>query len=967
MHTCVMSTTLYTILGMVHLILILTALLAAGVPGAAAQPSPSNATLRDEIDGLNAAMVATFKRDPVSVATFYTDEALIVGGGRRSQGRAAVIEYWKGAAMFAEWTLETLQTGGSVEAPWQYSRSVVVSRSGSTMETFFLGLLRRHPSGDLKMHVDAYSRERKVVGPAEAARITDTWLRATRGDVNALKVIADDPFAIFASTSRPPEGVQQGNAAIVEAVANAVDERYVFPDVAPKIAGHIRERARQGAYDKLTGGELADALTHDLREQNGDRHLSVQYQPGQPAAPGGADLVRQTPGASAASAEMMRRRNYFLNRAERLDGNIGYLDVRRFFGQTDEARDAVAGAMAFLARTDAIIIDVRYVPGGDVRMVDLLASYFFDKVVPTLATYFRPRNETIQRSTLESVPGRRRPDIPVYVLISRDTGSAAEDFAFLLRQTGRATLVGGRTAGAGHSNVIVGIGGGYSVSVSVGRTYDPKTNEGWEGTGVQPHVRAAADDALDTAHRLAVSALIDKAKDSASQRELSWTRDMLDARRTPVAVEAKTLQSYAGQYGVRHVTLDHGRLWYQRAADAERIPLLALSATEFAMGEGQRVQFDAKDVGVELRVLTADGTHVAYARQRQEPRDWQAWLDERAAQFSGAVLIARADTEEIAAAYGLADRRANIRNTVDTRFNLGSINKTFTAIAIAQLIQRGRLSVDDTLGKHLPDYPNREAAAMITIRQLLSHRSGVATFMQADFGDAASVAAMTRVVGSAPQKFEPGARQEYSNGGYVVLGRVVEVVSGKSYNDYISENIYKPAGMTDTGFVDSNSAEGMAGSKAGSGSRVALGYFAADPQGRPVVGGQGGAAGFNPPGTGNPAGGGYSTVRDLFKFSRALRNGRLLDTRMTDYVLNGTFSGQAGSTFGFALREQIAGARRFIGNGGGAPGVNAEFRFEPAGDYTAVVLSNASPPAATQLLARIMERLALGAMSQKPQ
>ena len=87
----------------------------------------------------------------------------------------------------------------------------------------------------------------------------------------------------------------------------------------------------------------------------------------------------------------MRRRNYFLNRAERLDGNVGYLEVRRFFGLTEEALDAAAGAMAFLAQTDAMIIDVRYAPGGDVRMVDMLASYFFDKPTPTLATYSRSR------------------------------------------------------------------------------------------------------------------------------------------------------------------------------------------------------------------------------------------------------------------------------------------------------------------------------------------------------------------------------------------------------------------------------------------------------------------------------------------------------------------------------------------------------------------------------------------------
>ena len=365
-----------------------------------------------------------------------------------------------------------------------------------------------------------------------------------------------------------------------------------------------------------------------------------------------------------------------------------------------------------------------------------------------------------------------------------------------------------------------------------------------------------------------------------------------------------------------------------------------------------------------LIVFLVSGFAFDLSAEQQKPEaansalDWKAWLDDRAGGFSGVALIARGDAIQIVSANGLADRSTGRRNTAETRFNLGSINKTFTAIAAAQLIQQGRLSLDDTLAKYIPDYPNREAAAKITIRDLVTHRSGIAPFVRADFGDAATAAEMAKVAGSKPQAFEPGARQEYSNGGYVVLGRIVEVVSGQSYATYVSDHIYRPAGMTSTGFVAKGERDPS----------IAMGYFSVDDQGRPVMGGQTGLFGFNPPEPGNPAGGGYSTAADLFRFSRALRGGRLLDQRMTDSVLNGTFSGQSGPKFGFALKEQMAGTRRFIGNGGGAPGVNAEFRFEPAGDFTVVVLANSSPPAATKLLGDILDRLGPGgAEARTPQ
>src|SRR5688572_16867631 len=261
-------------------------------------------------------------------------------------------------------------------------------------------------------------------------------------------------------------------------------------------------------------------------------------------------------------------------------------------------------------------------------------------------------------------------------------------------------------------------------------------------------------------------------------------------------------------------------------------------------------------VGVSVGIVVAAGA--------QSQHEWRVWLGERTGQFSGTVLVGRGDAVEFSGAYGLADRAARTPNTAETRFNLGSINKTFTANAVARLIERKGLSLEDTIAKHIPDYPNKAAAATITVLQLLSHRSEVATLMRPDFG-AATVAEMVRAVGQEPQVFEPGERQTYSNGGYIVLGRIVEVASGQRYDAYVAEHVYRPAGMTNSGFLDA------------AGPTVALGYFAVDAQGRPLMGGPGVPAGFSagPVRLGNPAGGGYSTVSDMFNFARALKNGKL--------------------------------------------------------------------------------------------
>ncbi len=170
-------------------------------------------------------------------------------------------------------------------------------------------------------------------------------------------------------------------------------------------------------------------------------------------------------------------------------------------------------------------------------------------------------------------------------------------------------------------------------------------------------------------------------------------------------------------------------------------------------------------------------------------------------EFAGAVLVMRKGATLYQKAFGLASREHGVPNTVETRFNLGSINKLFTRVAVAQLVEKGLLAPTDTLGTLLPDYPNRDAAAKVTLEQLLDMTSGIGDFFGPRFDETPkdrlrSIRDYLPLFASDPLLFEPGTQNRYSNGGYVVLGAVIEKVTGQDYYTYVREHVFDPAGMT---------------------------------------------------------------------------------------------------------------------------------------------------------------------------
>lgn len=285
----------------------------------------------------------------------------------------------------------------------------------------------------------------------------------------------------------------------------------------------------------------------------------------------------------------------------------------------------------------------------------------------------------------------------------------------------------------------------------------------------------------------------------------------------------------------------------------------------------------------------------------------------KAGQFSGVAVVAKNGVPVFQRAYGMADRERRVGNNPETAFNLGSINKIFTQIAILQLRAAGKLDLDSTLAAYWTDYPNKDVARKITIRQLMRHTSGIGgNIFDPPAGgkrnDIRTLKDYLPLFVNQPPAFEPGTRNSYSNAGYVVLGLVIERLSGADYYTYVREHIFKPAGMTRTGsfVVDSLPPN------------TAIGYTRGD-EDAPLT------APLRPnsrdlPGRGSSAGGGYSTAQDLVKFVQALREQR---------IPNGLPAG--------------------LGIAGGSGGMNAIVEGGLPGGYDLIVLANLDPPAAERV------------------
>ena len=411
-----------------------------------------------------------------------------------------------------------------------------------------------------------------------------------------------------------------------------------------------------------------------------------------------------------------------------------------------------------------------------------------------------------------------------------------------------------------------------------------------------------------------------------------FTREMLGTHFAEAFVALKSMEEHFAEFRRLHEDLPE-----LRPAGVMRTDTGArFRARSEASGQAVSFTFQVDDggriAGLEVD-MGSGGPGRAGGPRRPLPEQLEEWTE--AGEFSGVVFDFRDGETLFAQAYGLADRRYDIPNTLDTAFNLGSLIKAFTGAAIMLLEEDGRVDLDAPLGDYVDGFPE-DIAQKVTVRHLLQHRSGWGhywdneTFLE-NLGEMREMSDYLAFIREIPLGFEPGTDREYSNVGYEVLGGVIKAASGMSYYDFVQERIFDPLGMTRSGFpMRDQPARG-----------VAVGYTKQHPDA--VEEGYSMENTFLLAPRGTAGGGGYSTVEDLQRFWLGLADGKIAGERGFSMVL-GEYDETAGTPRGETVRA------------GGGPGVMAVILFNPGERRFAAVLSNFDSELVSQVIERFEDR-----------
>ncbi len=413
--------------------------------------------------------------------------------------------------------------------------------------------------------------------------------------------MAFGPCVISQETEKSVDVAEQG--LVIDSLAYTLEKNYVFADVGKKMSDMLLVNKKDGKYTDIKDPqEFARTLTADMEEIAHDGHLRVVYEPEMIAM---IKKAREEEDDSELKDQLLRELktvNFGFQEVKILPGNIGYINLTRFANAYYGGETAIA-TMQFVANTNALIFDLRQNGGGSPSMIQLITSYLYDQdeTKHINSFYFRPTDEYQQFWTLPFVPGKQIPDVDVYVLTSNRTFSAAEEFTYNLKNMERATIIGETTGGGAHPIDRKILNDNFAMGLPSGRAINPITETNWEGVGIEPHIQVPQIEAFDKAYLMALKKLQEKEDDQEILAYYQWTIEGLEAKFNPVSLDAKLLKSYTGIYGPRKISMEDGKLIYQRG-EGPRMEMIPMNENTFWFTEIDYFR---------LEVITDNGKAVA--------------------------------------------------------------------------------------------------------------------------------------------------------------------------------------------------------------------------------------------------------------------------------------------------------------------------------------------------------------------
>lgn len=372
---------------------------------------------------------------------------------------------------------------------------------------------------------------------------------------------------------------KQATKVLVDSLSNQISKYYIEKPAADLIASTLKKKLKEGAYYEIGDPHaLAAKLTSDVLAAHHDEHFHIEYNP--TLANEVSGNIEDVPKMVAEKLKLEKSKNFGFKKVEVLNGNIGYLEISGFSRLNKYSKETADAALNLLRNSEAIIIDLRYGVGGSPDMVTHLLGYFFEERTHVSDIYIRCENATLPYFTTPDSTNSTLSKVPIYVLTSYKTFSAAEGLTYALQTLKRATVIGETTRGGAHTVTYRPLSAGFVADIPFGHAIDPRTHTSWEAKGILPDIKVSANDALEVAEKEIFESRIKQCKDSVEQAKIIWQRNFLLAANHPVTTGPGDIKAIVGNYGAFTISNEGSTLYYQKTGKA-KFELIALDAGNY--------------------------------------------------------------------------------------------------------------------------------------------------------------------------------------------------------------------------------------------------------------------------------------------------------------------------------------------------------------------------------------------------